>query len=224
MKATLGVCLLSALIAGGTALQCEVCTGLSHNCTGEIETCAPEHDFCGITMFESEREDFKVHGIVKNCIPFSVCAAGSAVINLGKRGRSRTTVFCCKDDACNTVSPTKLPLLDTRLNGMRCPACYATSSEPCSEDTVDCTGLESQCIDLAAYVDLGKGSEKVAMKGCASQAVCATDAGGTTAFTGASSAITKLECRAASASIATVPSGVSGSLLLATAGLLLIKL
>ncbi|KAH0616542.1 hypothetical protein JD844_027728 [Phrynosoma platyrhinos] len=139
----------------GTALQCEVCTGLGHNCTGEMETCPPNHDFCAITMFETEREEIKVHGVVKNCVPSSVCEAGSADINLGKKGRSRTGVFCCKGDACNTVSAAKLPVLDLRLNGLRCPACYASSSESCSDDTVDCLGSESHCIDLAGYVYTG---------------------------------------------------------------------
>ncbi|XP_042323303.1 phospholipase A2 inhibitor and Ly6/PLAUR domain-containing protein-like [Sceloporus undulatus] len=223
MQVSLRIGLLLAFLARGTALQCEVCTGLGHNCTGEVETCPPNHDFCAISMFETEREEIKVHGLVKNCVPSTVCEAGSADINLGKKGRSRTGVFCCKGDACNTVSSAKLPLLDLRLNGLRCPACYASSSESCNDDVVDCVGSESHCIDLVGYVYTGETSEKVAMKGCATQAVCDATVGGAATFTGVSSAITKLECRAAS-SIASLPSRPSGLFLSAIFGLLVIQL
>ncbi|XP_061496197.1 phospholipase A2 inhibitor and Ly6/PLAUR domain-containing protein-like [Rhineura floridana] len=223
MQVCLRICLLSALIVRGTALQCEVCTGVGHNCSGDLVTCPQDHDFCGITLFQSEREDVKVNGIVKNCVPSNVCEAGSADINLGKKGRSRTKVSCCKSDACNTASPANLPLLDTKLNGLQCPACYALFNDSCSDETVDCVGSESQCIDLAGYIHLGESSEKVAMKGCATHAVCTASVGGAATFTGISSAITKLEC-AAAASPASMPLGPPGLLLSAIAGFLIIQL
>ncbi|XP_053112567.1 phospholipase A2 inhibitor and Ly6/PLAUR domain-containing protein-like [Hemicordylus capensis] len=188
-----------------------------------METCPPEDDFCGITMFESKLEELTVHGIAKNCLPASVCESGSADINLGKKGRSRTSVFCCKDDACNRVSSAKLPLLNTKLNGLRCPACYASLSESCSDDTVDCVGPETQCIDLAGYIYFGEASEKIAMKGCATQSVCTASVGGAATFTGASSAITKLECKAAT-SMANKSPGSNGLFLSVIVWLLLAKL
>lgn len=42
-----------SLRSPGIALKCEVCIGQGHNCSGNIEVCAPEDDFCGITAFES---------------------------------------------------------------------------------------------------------------------------------------------------------------------------
>lgn len=42
-----------SLCSPGIALKCEVCIGQGHNCSGNIEVCPPEHDFCGITAFES---------------------------------------------------------------------------------------------------------------------------------------------------------------------------
>ncbi|XP_016849357.1 phospholipase A2 inhibitor and Ly6/PLAUR domain-containing protein [Anolis carolinensis] len=222
MSASLGLGLLLAFLARGTALQCEVCTGLGQNCTGELETCPPNHDFCATTMFATEREEIKVHGLVKNCVPFAVCQTGSADINLGKKGRSRTSVFCCQGDACNTASSAELPLVDTKLNGLRCPACYASFSESCGDDTVDCVGSESHCLDLAGYVYTGETSEKVAMKGCATLAVCDATIGGAATFTGVSSAITKLECRAAT-NIASRTPEATGLFISVIAGLLMIQ-
>lgn len=48
-----------------------------------------------------------------------------------------------------------MPELDTKVNGLQCPACYASFPDSCKDDTVDCVGSESQCIDLAGYIHFG---------------------------------------------------------------------
>ncbi|KAM6437627.1 phospholipase A2 inhibitor and Ly6/PLAUR domain-containing protein-like [Liasis olivaceus] len=223
MQAFLSFSLLSALIASGIALKCEVCIGQGHNCSGNIEVCPPGHDFCGITAFESELEELQAQGIIKNCVPSSVCEVGSAHINLGKKGRSRTSVFCCKDDACNTDFPVKLPELDTKVNGLWCPACYASFPDSCKDDSVDCVGSESQCIDLAGYIHFEETSTEVAMKGCTTQAVCDATVGGAATFSQASSAITSLECTPASSMASSSP-GPMGLFLLVMMGFLTLQL
>ncbi|XP_026524781.1 phospholipase A2 inhibitor and Ly6/PLAUR domain-containing protein-like [Notechis scutatus] len=223
MKPCLSFGLLSALIASGIALKCEVCIGQGHNCSGNIEVCPPEHDFCGITAFESVLEELQVQGIIKSCAPSSVCEGGSAHINLGKKGRSRTSVFCCKHDACNTDFPVKLPELDTKINGLRCPACYASFPDSCKDDTVDCVGSESQCINLAGYIHFEESSTKVAMKGCTTHDVCDATIGGAATFSQASSAITSLECMPASSTASRSP-GPTGLFFLAMMGFLRLQL
>ncbi|KAJ6666442.1 hypothetical protein lerEdw1_000717 [Lerista edwardsae] len=50
----------------GIALECEVCKGVGHDCTGHIETCPPGYDSCAITAFESEQVpplDTKLNGL-----------------------------------------------------------------------------------------------------------------------------------------------------------------
>ncbi|XP_060100779.1 phospholipase A2 inhibitor and Ly6/PLAUR domain-containing protein-like isoform X1 [Heteronotia binoei] len=206
-----------------TALQCEICTGLGHNCTGKTETCPPGHDFCGTTLFESKQEEILVHGIIKNCIPSSVCAAGSSDINLGEKGRSRTHVFCCQGDTCNAATAAKFMPSEAKLNGLQCPACYASLDESCNDaDIVNCVGSEFQCIDLAGYVHYDESSQRIAMKGCATESVCSASVGGAATFAGVSSAITKLECSPAS-SKAVISPGPSGLLLSAVVGFLLVK-
>ncbi|XP_033018642.1 phospholipase A2 inhibitor and Ly6/PLAUR domain-containing protein-like [Lacerta agilis] len=226
MQIFLGIFFLSALIATGTALQCEYCTGLGQNCTGEVVTCPQDHNLCGITLFESElfEEDVKVNGIIKNCVSSNYCEAGSADINLGKKRRSRTSISCCETDACNTAFSAKLKHVETKLNGLRCPACYASFSDSCSDETVDCVGSESHCIDLAGFIHTGEATGKVAMKGCATPAVCAPILRGAATFMGVSSAIMNLECRAASSSTANMPLGPTGFLLSTVVGFLLMKL
>nr|XP_056703521.1 phospholipase A2 inhibitor and Ly6/PLAUR domain-containing protein-like [Euleptes europaea] len=224
MQTILSLCLFLILLARGTALQCEICTDLGHNCTGKIETCPPDHDFCGTTLFESKHEDILVHGIIKNCIPSSVCAAGSADINLGDKGRSRTHVFCCQGDACNAATAAKFMSSEAKINGLQCPACYASLDETCSDaDMVNCVGSELQCINLAGYVNDGESSQRIAMKGCATPSVCSASVGGAATFAGISSAITKLECTPASSTASPSP-GLSGLLLSAIVGFLLVKL
>ncbi|XP_048357774.1 phospholipase A2 inhibitor and Ly6/PLAUR domain-containing protein-like [Sphaerodactylus townsendi] len=221
---SLSLCLFLTLLARGTALQCEICTGLGHNCTGKIETCPPDHDFCGTTLFESKHDDRLVHGIIKNCISSSVCAAGSADINLGNKGRSKSHVFCCSGDTCNAAIAAKFLPSEAKHNGLQCPACYALFGDTCSDaDIVNCVGSEFQCIDLAGYVHYGELSQRIAMKGCATHSVCSASVGGAAAFAGVSSAITKLECTPAS-STARISSGPFGLLLSAIVGFLLVKL
>ncbi|KAM3833668.1 phospholipase A2 inhibitor and Ly6/PLAUR domain-containing protein-like [Vipera latastei] len=208
MQAFLSFGLLSALIASGFALKCEVCISQGHNCSSNIELCPPEHDSCGIIAFESVLEELQAQGIIKSCVPSSVCEDGSAHINLGKKGRSRTSVFCCKHDACNTDFPVKLPELDTKVNGLQCPACYASFPDSCKDDTVDCVGSESQCIDLAGYIHFENTSTKVAMKGCTTHAVCDATIGGAATFSQASSTITSLECTPAVSMASSFPGPV----------------
>ncbi|KAG8142819.1 hypothetical protein E2320_006019 [Naja naja] len=180
----------NTIIGGKTsiALKCEVCIGQGLNCSGNIEVCPPEHEFCGITAFESVLEELQAQGIIKSCVPSSVCEGGSAHINLGKKGRSRT-----------------MPELDTKINGLRCPACYASFPDSCKDDTVDCVGSESQCINLSGYIDFEETSTKVAMKGCTTHDVCDATIGGAAAFSQASSAITSLECMPASSTASSSP-------------------
>ncbi|XP_054845108.1 phospholipase A2 inhibitor CNF-like [Eublepharis macularius] len=225
MQALLSSCLLFAFIARGTALQCEICMGLGHNCTGRLETCPADHNFCGTTLFESKHAEISVHGIIKNCIPSNVCANGSSDINLGEKGRSRTHVFCCQGDACNAATAARFMPSEARPNGLQCPACYASLDDSCSDaDMVDCVGSEFQCIDLAGYVHLDdESSQRIAMKGCATESVCSASVGGAATFSGVSSAITKLECTPAS-STASVSLGPPGLLLSAVVGFLLVKL
>ncbi|XP_070610830.1 phospholipase A2 inhibitor and Ly6/PLAUR domain-containing protein-like [Erythrolamprus reginae] len=205
MQVCLSFGLLSALIASGIALKCEVCIGQGRNCSGHIEVCPPEEDFCGVTAFESVLGELQAQGVIKSCVPSSVCEGGSAHINLGKKGRSRTSVFCCNDDACNTNFPVKLPELDTNVNGLRCPACYASFPDSCKDDIVDCVGYETQCIDLAGYIHFEEKSTKVAMKGCTTHAVCDATIGGATTFSQASSTITSLECMPATSTACSIP-------------------
>ncbi|XP_066489747.1 phospholipase A2 inhibitor and Ly6/PLAUR domain-containing protein-like [Tiliqua scincoides] len=198
MQAFLGIWLLSALIAGGIALECEVCSDIGHNCTGNIETCPPGHDFCAITAFESAQDNLRVNGVVKNCVPASACESGSTRINLGKKGSSRSSVSCCKDNACNTALRINLPPLDTKRNGLQCPACYGLLSDSCDDDIVNCAGSESHCLDLTGLIHFGEFSEGVVMKGCTSESVCDADTAEAATFPGSSSTITKLECTPAS--------------------------
>lgn len=40
-------------------------------------------------------------------------------------------------------------------NGFQCPACYSVDSFQCHNETVNCTGSENQCVDLAGLMNTG---------------------------------------------------------------------
>lgn len=40
-------------------------------------------------------------------------------------------------------------------NGYQCPACYSVDSFQCGNEIVNCTGSETQCVDLAGLMNSG---------------------------------------------------------------------
>ncbi|XP_053866939.1 phospholipase A2 inhibitor gamma subunit B-like [Malaclemys terrapin pileata] len=221
MEASLVVCILAALLATGACLQCERCEEEGNNCTGNLLTCTAGQNSCGVVLTEFTLGRDKTQTIIKGCATPSQCNTRFVSTNFGKSMMKRTSIACCQTDAC-TPEPVKVPPADTKPNGRRCPACYAPSSEQCREETIQCTGAETQCMDITGPLNSGGSATKTVMKGCGTQYVCAQINEGSGTFAGIKEEVTTARCSPASSAAGTAL-GPAGLLFPALAGLLLLK-
>uniref|UniRef100_A0A8C3TCA9 UPAR/Ly6 domain-containing protein n=1 Tax=Chelydra serpentina TaxID=8475 RepID=A0A8C3TCA9_CHESE len=222
MKVSLAVCILAALLATGTCLQCESCQGEGSSCRGDQRTCPAGQDFCSVVLTELTLVAEKTQTILKGCATSKQCQAGPISTNFGKGLRTRTNIACCQRDNC-TPEPVKVPPADTKPNGRRCPACYSLTSEQCREETIQCTGAETQCMDIAGPLKSGGRTTKIIMKGCVTESVCTQINAGSGTFLGITGDLPTHKCRAASSAAGSAP-GPAGLLPAALAGLLLLTL
>ncbi|NXK56375.1 PLIGB inhibitor, partial [Chauna torquata] len=153
-----------------TTLQCEVCHSIGKSCSGIMKTCSGGEDTCGIILHEVIIGGMAIPSSIKACLPSSICQLGPVTMNYGKV-KARSHLACCVGDACQTTS-VSLPPEDNVPNGYQCPACYSVDSFQCGSEIVNCTGSETQCVDLAGLMNSGGLSLKAAMKGCTTISEC----------------------------------------------------
>ncbi|NXW10969.1 PLIA inhibitor, partial [Fregetta grallaria] len=146
-----------------TSLQCEVCHSIGKSCSGPMKTCSGGEDTCGIILHEVMIGGMAIPSSIKSCLPSSICQLGPIIMNYGKV-KARSHLACCMGD--------DLPPEDNVPNGYQCPACYSVDSFQCSNEIVNCTGSETQCVDLAGLMNSGGLSLKAAMKGCTTISEC----------------------------------------------------
>ncbi|XP_050786890.1 phospholipase A2 inhibitor gamma subunit B-like [Gopherus flavomarginatus] len=218
MKASFSICILIALLDRGACLQCEVCSGPGASCTGDLQTCAVGADTCSISLSESTLVGMKQQIIIKGCATSSHCTAGPVTMNFGNGVAIRSSIACCMGDACRTTTVT-VPPADPKPNGQRCPACISVLYAQCNEETIQCTGSDTQCIEVAGTVTFGGTSTVTTMKGCASETACARFKGISGTLEGVSAALSVVKCKAPGPA-----PGPVGLLIPALAGLLLQKL
>ncbi|XP_039368426.1 phospholipase A2 inhibitor subunit gamma B-like [Mauremys reevesii] len=217
MEASLAACILAALLASGSCLQCEVCTELGTSCSGTVQTCSAGLDSCGITLIEQTLVGMKQQVIVKACISSDRCNLGPLTMNFGNGVTMKQGIACCVGDACRTTTVT-VPPADPKPNGRRCPACVAVLSAQCNEGIIDCTGAETRCIEIAGTTTIGGTTTSMTMKGCASEDLCANTTEASESFAGISTDLT-FKCKASGTA-----RGPVGLLIPALAGLLLMQL
>ncbi|XP_062456240.1 phospholipase A2 inhibitor and Ly6/PLAUR domain-containing protein [Rhea pennata] len=174
MKVSLGLSLLLAILDTGTTLQCEICHSIGKTCSGPLKTCTGGENTCGTIVHETTIGGMVIYSSIKACLMSSACHLDAVTMNYGKV-KGRTGLACCVGDACQTTS-VSVPSVDNVPNGLQCPACYSVDSFQCGNETVNCTGSETQCIDIAGLLNSGGLSMKVAMKGCTTISEC-SDAG-----------------------------------------------
>uniref|UniRef100_A0A8C0G175 Phospholipase A2 inhibitor and Ly6/PLAUR domain-containing protein-like n=1 Tax=Chelonoidis abingdonii TaxID=106734 RepID=A0A8C0G175_CHEAB len=107
-----------------------------------------------ISFFSSYAVGMKQQIIIKGCATSSNCTAGPLTMNFGNRVTIRSGTTCCMGDACRTTTVT-VPPANTRPNGRRCPACISVLYAQCNEETIQCTGADTRCIEVAGTVTFG---------------------------------------------------------------------
>ncbi|XP_065276028.1 phospholipase A2 inhibitor gamma subunit B-like [Emys orbicularis] len=218
MEASLAICILTALLATGACLQCEVCSGPGASCTGDLQTCTAGADTCGISLGEYTLAGMKQQIVIKGCATSSICKAGPLTVNFGNGLVIRSGITCCMGDACRTTSVT-VPPDNTKPNGRSCPACVAMLYAQCNEETIQCTGSDTRCIEVAGTATFGGSSTSTTMKGCASEATCAHFKMISGTIAGVSADLSVVKCKAPGPAL-----GPVGLLVPSLAGLLLLKL
>ncbi|NWR88629.1 PLIGB inhibitor, partial [Furnarius figulus] len=153
-----------------TCLQCEVCHSIGRSCSGPMRTCTGGEDTCGIIVHEVLIGGMSIPSSIKSCLSSSLCHHGPVTVNYGKV-KAKSHMACCTGDDCQTIS-LSLPPDNNVPNGYQCPACYSVDSFQCSNEIINCTGSETQCVDLAGLMNSGGLSVKAAMKGCTTVSEC----------------------------------------------------
>ncbi|XP_034612891.1 phospholipase A2 inhibitor subunit gamma B-like [Trachemys scripta elegans] len=218
MRASLAACILAALLALGACLQCEVCDGPGTTCSGDLQTCPAGLDSCGILLSENTEAGMKQQIVTKGCATSSICKAGPLTMNFGNGLVIRSGITCCMGDACRTTTVT-VPPAATKPNGRRCPACVAMLYAQCNEETIQCTGSDTRCIEVAGTATFGGSSTSITMKGCASEATCAHFKVISGTIAGVSADLSVVKCKAPGSAL-----GPVGLLVPSLAGILLLKL
>ncbi|KAH0631426.1 hypothetical protein JD844_005749 [Phrynosoma platyrhinos] len=136
---------------------------------------------------------------MKGCESSHVCNQPPTYMNLGKGRYVRSSVACCVGDLCKTAYPRFAPVM-SKPNGKQCPACYSFSRYGCDIEMVDCVGPENYCLDMVEKVTYGKFVIDVTMKGCVTEALCATK-DGEIASAGVHTDIVKATCTLASVAV-----------------------
>ncbi|XP_005313558.1 phospholipase A2 inhibitor gamma subunit B-like [Chrysemys picta bellii] len=171
MKTPLLFCLFSALLDTGTCVSCEVCFSTNDSCTGGVQVCSERMDSCGIIKTETVAGKIKSPTFIKACMSSKQCGLSPLYMTFGNGISMSTNIACCVGQACKTASVT-VPPADTTLNGLRCPACYSVFTHHCSEEIIDCTGAQTQCIHISGTVKSGGTTVHTTMKGCATESDC----------------------------------------------------
>ncbi|XP_074837142.1 phospholipase A2 inhibitor gamma subunit B-like [Carettochelys insculpta] len=216
MKASLAIFILAALLATGACLQCQVCSNTGTSCTGDVQTCAAGNAFCASTLTEVRTLGTTTPITLKKCATSADCQASPISINFGNGNSARSIIACCTGDGCSPA-PITMPAPDTKPNGQRCPVCSAVSPGPCNEMFINCTGSDTQCIEMTVTVTSGGATVSSTLKGCANEVACAQGEAVASSFAGVGGTAT-LKCKAPG----TAP-GLAGLLGPALAGLLLLK-
>ncbi|KFV87582.1 Phospholipase A2 inhibitor subunit gamma B, partial [Struthio camelus australis] len=179
-----------------TTLQCEVCHSIAKSFSCPLKNCSGDEDSCGTILHETTIGGMTISSFIKTCLMSSVCHLGSVTMNYGKV-KGRAGWACCVGDACRTAS-VSMPPVDNVPNGLQCPACYSIDSFQCGNETINCTGSETQCIDLAGLINPGGQSMKVAMKGCTTISECNGAGEGKKQLAMMDMKITQFKCKPAS--------------------------
>ncbi|KAM8927840.1 phospholipase A2 inhibitor NAI-like [Pelodytes ibericus] len=178
MNALVGfVCLLSAVVATGSALSCIDCVKLGgSSCSGKSKIC-PAGSVCGSQYTSVQSGLEKAEVFVRTCILESMCTLNASITF--DSGTAKLGSSCCSTENCAPKFPV-LPAVSSQGNGVICPTCISDDPDSCStEKTMECTGDETVCVfqttkitgELNIPVDL-KHYFPVALRGCATKSVC----------------------------------------------------
>ncbi|XP_073457873.1 uncharacterized protein [Aquarana catesbeiana] len=166
--ALVGLLVLFALVPSGFSLSCIKCIHSSSTiCTGSSETCQSGYS-CATTLFVTTPSSGSATStLTRGCSPNNQCNITGSLTFTG--GRVAISTACCNTDNCASAIPS-VPTVNSTLNNLRCFTC-ASSDNCSSSNTLQCTGLETQCGRLSTSTT-GSVTSASTIRGCATPSVC----------------------------------------------------
>ncbi|CAM4711248.1 unnamed protein product [Caretta caretta] len=176
MWVALPLCLLSALLATGSALQCEVCVSEEQSCSGPLQPCAPSEGTC-VTVVARFRPEGSLSYTAKSCLEPKNCEPGPFSVTYAHNVTVRANIACCDTDGCN-AGAIPVPTVSSIPNGRQCPSCFTLWTGSCKDnEPLACTGAEDHCVEESGIFELAGITLKKAAVGCASPGACVKRAG-----------------------------------------------
>nr|XP_048691095.1 phospholipase A2 inhibitor and Ly6/PLAUR domain-containing protein-like [Caretta caretta] len=172
MWVALPLCLLSALLAIGSALQCEVCASREQSCSGPLQPCAPSEGTCVTVVAEMRLEGYYFSYTAQSCLepqnfepsPFSLTYPHNVTV--------RMNIVSCDTNGCNARA-IPVPTVSSVPNGWQCLSFFNKKREKEKEKVLlACTGAEEHCIEDYGVLTLGDIKLMKSAAGCGSPGAC----------------------------------------------------
>ncbi|XP_062818520.1 phospholipase A2 inhibitor and Ly6/PLAUR domain-containing protein isoform X1 [Anolis carolinensis] len=176
MKTFLVFLLNVAVLRNGNSLDCETCQRDGIRCSGRFKTCKDDNDICIKALLENTDEGRRRLRTEMACANSRVCQMPLQYLNTGQGRYERTSIVCCRGNACRNAVPRFQPGF-IKPNGRQCPACLASNRTECGSAKVSCSGDELYCIEAQQYIRLGFRPVPRYKRGCATGALCKVDGG-----------------------------------------------
>ncbi|CAM4679508.1 unnamed protein product [Lepidochelys olivacea] len=155
MWVALPLCLLSALLATGSALQCEVCESKEQSCSGSLQPCAPSEGTCITVVAEFRLEGSSLSYTAKSCLEPKNCEPGPFSLTYAYNVTVWANIACCDTDGCNAEA-IPVPTVSSVPNGRQCPSCFNLWGGNCQDNKpLACTGAEDHCVEESGILTLG---------------------------------------------------------------------
>ncbi|XP_074978909.1 phospholipase A2 inhibitor and Ly6/PLAUR domain-containing protein-like [Caretta caretta] len=172
MWVALPLCLLSALLATGSALQCEVCASREQSCSGPLQSCAPSEGTCITVVAEMRLEGNSFSYTAKSCLEPKNCEPGPFSLTYPHNVTMRVNIACCDTDGCNTRA-VPVPTVSSVPNGRQCLSFFKLDRfdiQPMG--ILACTGSEDHCVEESGILTLGGITVTKIVAGCGSPGAC----------------------------------------------------
>ncbi|XP_073179312.1 phospholipase A2 inhibitor and Ly6/PLAUR domain-containing protein-like [Lepidochelys kempii] len=172
MWVALPLCLLSALLATGSALQCEVCASREQSCSGPLQPCAPWEGTCVTVVAEIRLERSSMSYTGKSCLEPKNCEPGPFSLTYPHNVTVRANIACCDTDGCN-AGAIPVPTVSSVPNGRQCPSILTVGPYHWNEkDVLACTGTEDHCVVESGIFFFGHIKMRNTAAGCGSPGAC----------------------------------------------------
>ncbi|CAM5176656.1 unnamed protein product [Eretmochelys imbricata] len=172
MWVALPLCLLSALLATGSALQCEVCASRELSCSGPLQPCAPSEGTCITVMAEFRLEGSPFSYTGKSCLEPKNCEPGPFSLTYAHNVTMRGNIACCDTDGCN-AGAIPVPTVSSVPNGRQCPSFFKMVADGWQEwEVLACTGTEDHCVVESGILTRGNIKLRKVAAGCGSPGAC----------------------------------------------------